>query len=83
MIKNISNLGTVLSKKEQLAIHGGGSGCVSSTGGACIHSHNMCEHDYQQTSEYYDCMESVDCECHYNSQGSSGYNPYSSSPVVV
>lgn len=83
MIKNITSLGKVLSKKEQLTINGGDSECVSSTGGACIHSHNMCEYDHQQTSEYYDCMESVGCECHYSNQGSGSYNPYTSSPPVV
>ena len=39
MIKNFSNLGTVLSKKEQLTISGGISNCVEGTEASCCDNH--------------------------------------------
>jgi hypothetical protein len=68
MIKKLSSLGNVLSKKELLSLHGGGGDCVSHTGGSCSYSHNYCQYNYP--GDYADCMNSVGCGCYLS--GPSG-----------
>jgi hypothetical protein len=62
MIKKLSSLGNVLSKKELLSVHGGDGECVSSAGGSCSYSHNYCNEDHG--NDYTDCMNAVGCGCY-------------------